>query len=48
MSKSDIERILSAELQSERRRNERLQEEIFKLLSEIRELKIKLGKNEKK
>jgi transcription elongation factor Elf1 len=41
---TDIEKVLSAELRAERRRNETLQDEIFKLLSEKRELKVKLEK----
>jgi hypothetical protein len=45
---NDIERVLSQELQSERRRNERLQNEIFELLTTVRELKLKLHEKENK
>jgi uncharacterized protein YacL (UPF0231 family) len=41
---TEIERILTAELKAERKRNETLQDEMFKLLSEKRELKVKLEK----
>jgi regulator of replication initiation timing len=41
---TEMERILSAELNAERRRNESLQMEIFELLTSNRELKLEISR----